>query len=202
MTETESKILISLARTVALIARKLGVEETTPVEGSDRLVAQHLEAPMMALEEAGIESSPLHTGGGVYVLDVSTSSFGIWEDCYIWVTPEEETPGRWLVGGYEGGHDEGEFLHNVSIAGLYKAVVDMASSLVVYQIPGALMARPKLRGMEFTFVPAGGDAGYFGPHVVNVETGDAMSDDDLEGFWDDVANQLGGNAMLSIYWEG
>lgn len=57
--------------------------------------------------------------------------------------------------------------------------------------------------VTFTFVPHAGNAGWFGPHAWNFETGAIIGHEDQE-FWDPIAEKLSEreDGMFLGYWEG
>lgn len=212
MTKAEQRLLTLVARMVIRIAKNLGYEDTArEVEGqlletSHELVRLEAEATfedaVMALEDSGMDASLQHTGGGIYVLwhRLNDDPAG---PC-VGITPDDLHPGFWTVVSYRDNQDEGfEVRNEVSLVGLVDVVYELARNLVgTFHIPGSFSAQFHADGgVKFTFLPAAGDAGYFGPAMINSENGEELSLDDANILFDKIGFVLGPEGRFTGHWE-
>lgn len=211
MTELE-RLVFRVADAVLTLLRNAEFPETAHSLAKvkeayiDSRIKEPFEPAILALEDEGLEAVLEHTGGGIYVLyHYPTNSTSI----RVGVTPWDGPEGGWLVCGYESDDDEGTtFMETgVSLVDLYAVVVDIGERIMTggqhYRIPGEFYVKMDLNGpkVEFAFLPSAGSAGYFGPHAIDFETGNALPESLEEAFWDRLSWAIR-DGKTTVTWEG
>ncbi len=224
MTNAEKQLIGVLVKAVIAIADHLSLKiDGEGVANKIRIAAgnaQHeldtdlagddFKRAIARLDEAEITNSLEHTGGGIFVL------YHRWGDPeeiregdapHVGITVDETDADLFLVVGYSQYEDPGSIIKSgVSLFDLPQVVRECAEYVNLWtrtwQLHGTVTVRQDdEQELTFTWQPAAGDAGYFGPEATDVKTGDHLAEYVSERFWNRIGNYIDPDTSeITMFW--